>query len=318
MDSKNEKEIIKGKDLMKHILILLLVFVGISHAQQIGDPDFNPPIFNPAYPTGQGSKIYIDEAHNNFHTMDGRYKPFVDLLTRDGYVVKSLKDTFSQKSLEDVDILVISNALNSRNAEDWTLPTPSAFTQNEIKNLVNWVKDGGSLFLIADHMPFPGASYDLAEEFGFKLINGFAYDTVTGGRPDLFTLKDGTLEQSFITEGRDIQENVDSIYSFTGEAFQIPNEAIPVLILNNNFISLMPDTAWNFKEDTPQISVAGWSQGAVRNFGNGKIAVWGEAAMFSAQLAGEQKVRVGMNSPNAKYNYQLLLNVVHWLDNLID
>jgi len=29
--------------------------------------------------------------------------------------------------------------------------------------------------------------------------------------------------------------------------------------------------------------------------------------MFSAQLAGEQKVKVGMNASNAKYNYQLLL-----------
>ncbi len=78
------------------------------------------------------------------------------------------------------------------------------------------------------------------------------------------------------------------------------------------------DTAWNFKDDTQQVSVAGWSQGAVKKFGKGKIAVWGEAAMFSAQIAGEQKVKVGMNAPKAKYNYQLLLNIIHWLDNLIE
>jgi len=249
--------------------------------------------------------------------MDGRYKPFADLLARDGYIIQPLKDTIEINELEQVDILVISNPLNIKNTQDWTLPTPSAFTEDEIKNIVKWIEEGGSLFLIADHMPFPGAAGELAAAFGFELNNGFAYDTVTGGGPDLFNLKDGTLKDNFITNGRNELEKVDSIYSFTGEAFQIPEVATPVLILNNNFISIMPDTAWNFKDDTAQVSVAGWSQGAVKKFGKGKIAIWGEAAMFSAQLAGEQKVKVGMNAPNAKYNYQLLLNIIHWLDNLI-
>ena len=299
-------------------MLLLYLLTGLVFAQQISDPDFNPPIFNPAYPPREGSKIFIDEAHNNFHTMDGRYKPFADLLARDGYIIQPLKDTIEINELEQVDILVISNPLNIKNTQDWTLPTPSAFTEDEIKNIVKWIEEGGSLFLIADHMPFPGAAGELAAAFGFELNNGFAYDTVTGGGPDLFNLKDGTLKDNFITNGRNELEKVDSIYSFTGEAFQIPEVATPVLILNNNFISIMPDTAWNFKDDTPQVSVAGWSQGAVKKMGKGKIAIWGEAAMFSAQLAGEQKVKVGMNAPKAKYNYQLLLNIIHWLDNLIE
>jgi hypothetical protein len=302
---------------MKRIFLLLLFVTGITNAQQIGDPEFDPPIFNPAYQPGQGSKIYIDEAHNNFHTMDGRYKSFADLLTKDGYVVKPLKDSASIKSFEDVDILVISNALNSRNTEDWTLPTPSAFNENEINIIVEWVRDGGSSFLIADHMPFPGAAQELASAFGFDMNNGFAFDS-TGTGTQLFIREDGTLKDNYITNGRTVQERVDSIYSFTGQAFQIPKDATPVLFLNENFISLMPDTAWNFKDDTPKISVAGWSQGAVKKFGKGKVAVWGEAAMFSAQIAGEQKVKVGMNAPKAKYNYQLLLNIIHWLDNLIE
>ena len=303
---------------MKTIILFLSFLTAICYSQQISDPEFNPPIVNPAYPPGEGSQVYIDEAHNNFHTMDGRYKPFADLLTKDGYVVNPLKDEIGQNTLEDVDILVISNSLNIRNTQDWTLPTPSAFTEDEINNIVSWVKDGGSLFLIADHMPFPGAAGELASTFGFELNNGFAYDTVTGGSPDLFTIKEGTLKANSITNGRNELEKVDSIYSFTGEAFQIPEDAATVLILNENFISLMPDTAWNFKDDTPQISVSGWSQGAVKKFGKGKIAMWGEAAMFTAQIAGEQKVKTGMNAPKAKYNYQLLLNIIHWLDHLIE
>jgi hypothetical protein len=302
---------------MKKFLSLLCFITYASFAQQIGDPEFDPPIFNPAYQPGQGSKIYIDEAHNNFHTMDGRYKPFADLLMKDGYVVKPSKDSLLKKSFEDVDILVISNVLNSRNTEDWTLPTPSAFSDDEISNIAEWVRSGGSLFLIADHMPFPGAANELAKAFGFEMNNGFAFDS-TGTGTQLFVREDGTLKDNFITNGRTVQEKVDSIYSFTGQAFQIPEDAIPVLFLNENFVSLMPDTAWNFKDDTPQVSVSGWSQGAVKEFGKGKIAIWGEAAMFSAQIAGEKKTKVGMNAPNARYNYQLLLNIIHWLDGLLE
>jgi len=302
---------------LSRVAVFLFILTGLSFAQQIGDPDFNPPIFHPAYATGEGSQIYIDEAHNNFHTMEGRYKPFADLLARDGYVIKTLKDTIERNTLDSVDILVISNALNIRNTEDWTLPTPSAFTEDEIKNIARWVDEGGSLFLIADHMPFPGAVSELASQFGFKLNNGFAFDTSSTGF-DLFTREAGTLKNNFITNGRDNSERVDSIYSFTGEAFQIPKNAVPVMTMNKSFVFMMPDTAWNFKEDTPTISVAGWSQGAVENLGKGKVAVWGEAAMFSAQVAGQNKTKVGMNTPEAKYNYQLLLNVIHWLDGLMD
>ena len=56
---------------MKKIFFYVLFISGVSFSQQIGDPDFRPPIFDPAYAQGKGSKIYIDEAHNNFHTMEG-------------------------------------------------------------------------------------------------------------------------------------------------------------------------------------------------------------------------------------------------------
>jgi hypothetical protein len=46
--------------------------------------------------------------------------------------------------------------------------------------------------------------------------------------------------------------------------------------------------------------------------GKGRLAVFGEAGMFSAQLAGPRQ-RMGMNAPGAEQNHQLLLNVMHWL-----
>jgi hypothetical protein len=54
------------------------------------------------------------------------------------------------------------------------------------------------------------------------------------------------------------------------------------------------------------------------NIGKGRVAVFGEAAMFSAQLAGPKKSPMGMNAPIAKQNPQFLLNVMHWLSGLLD
>ncbi len=70
--------------------------------------------------------------------------------------------------------------------------------------------------------------------------------------------------------------------------------------------------------DTPRVPIKGWHQGVVMNVGKGRVAIFGEAAMFSAQLAGPQKRPMGMNAPVAKQNLQFLLNVMHWLSGLLE
>jgi hypothetical protein len=54
------------------------------------------------------------------------------------------------------------------------------------------------------------------------------------------------------------------------------------------------------------------------NEGKGRVVISAEAAMFSAQLAGVGKSKMGMNEPTAKRNPQLLLNIIHWLDGILE
>ena len=75
----------------------------------------------------------------------------------------------------------------------------------------------------------------------------------------------------------------------------------------------MPDTAWVFTETTPIVPVEGWYQGGVMPYGKGRVAIFGEAAMFTAQLAGEEQRRFGMNSDVAGQNLRFLLNLMRWL-----
>jgi uncharacterized protein (DUF2249 family) len=302
---------------IRFILLLLISAPGYLFSQQIADTTYAPDIQHPAYHPGEGPVVFIDEGHHNFHTMNGRYRPFALLLERDGYVVMPYEGEFRKRALNKGKILVISNALNEVNSAGWYLPTPSAFTASEIGILKTWVKEGGSLFLIADHMPLAGAAQDLAAQFGFGFTNGFAIDTVDQG-PDYFSIQDGTLTESTLTIGRDSSETVSQVVSFTGQGFRIPKCATPVLTLNSNFINLVPDTAWIFDQSTRIHDLGGWSQGAFKTYGKGKIVVFGEAAMFSAQLAGPNQVRAGMNSDFAEENHQLLLNIIHWLDGKLD
>ncbi|MGH9878770.1 MAG: DUF4350 domain-containing protein, partial [Nitrososphaerales archaeon] len=93
------------------LCFFLLILLESSQAQQIADTTFNPPIAKPAYSAGSGPVVILDEAHFNFHTATGRYRPFAQLLRRDGYVVQASTSRFNKESLRQGKILVIANAI---------------------------------------------------------------------------------------------------------------------------------------------------------------------------------------------------------------
>jgi len=230
--------------------------------------------------------------------------------------VQANRVLFSQRVLAECKILVIANALDASDTTDWIVPDPSAFSGEEVGEIKKWVAAGGCLLLIADHMPFAGAAAELAKAFGFEFINGFEMSQKMTWPPSVFTRKDGTLKKSPLIDGE--SESLDSIASFTGQAFRIPSAAQGVLEFDDSHDVFMPDTAWVFNDRTPKISAAKLSQGAIMKFEKGRVAIFGEAAMFTAQLAGPNRGKMGMNSSRAKRNPQFVLNVIHWLDGILD
>ena len=268
------------------IAIFLFLLVGCDNntSVQIPDRSYTPPIINPAYERGKGPLVCLDEAHNNFHTLNGRFWTFGELLRRDGYKVKANKKNFSEVVLDRCDILVIANAqLDMENWNDYPYPTPSAFSDDEIYVVQTWAENGGSLLLIADHIPLAGAASDLALAFGVEFNNGYALKKVDGDEnpyvggeiPTIFSLDDGTLPNHPITEGRTPDEAVTSIRSFTGQAFLVPASAQPLMILPNDFISVMPEKPWTYIPETKEISVGGWLQGAVMPYRLGRAVFLG-------------------------------------------
>jgi hypothetical protein len=300
---------------MKKVSLLFFLVSIVVFSQQVPDTLFNPMIKKSAYKKGKGSVIYIDQAHSNFHTKDNRFLPFARLLRQDGYVIKGFDTSFTKSDLEKTKILVISNALAAGSRAPFTSPTKSAFSALEIKELKKWVKKGGSLFLIADHMPFAGAASKLGKAFDFKFYDSFLLDSTQRGSID-FSRENEMLNSNFITNGRSASESVDKIRTFTGQAFETPQRATSILTLKKEFTVHLPDTMWVFNDKIRKFSAERLSQGAVLEYGKGRVAIFGEAAMFTAQLAGRDSFKVGMNAEEASENYKLLLNITHWLDRL--
>ena len=277
-------------------------------------------MIDPAYSENIHPLVVVDEAHNNFHTSRGRYSPFKEVLERDGYIVEYSTQKYTKENLGKVDILVISNSLADRDLKRWELPAISAFDDQEISVIENWVLDGGSLFLIADHMPFPGAASSLASAFGVLFINGYENNTEDSPGRFLFTTSDSTLVDHPIIYGRKSSENVKSVMTFVGQGFRAATDVSPILILPSSIELLMPTRAGEFSEKTPHLSAQNLLQGATLRHGKGKVAVFGEAGMFTSQVVVRGKEilgETGTGIPEASENIQFLLNVMHWLSGLL-
>ncbi len=292
--------------------IALTHSVIICTAQQMADPEFNTSVEHPAY-TKNLPRVLFDEAHNNFHTTTGRYKPFADLIVSDGYRVVVNRKSFDEKSLETFKMLVIANAMGAEEMDDEGADHP-AFTEEECDAVRNWVRGGGSLLLIADHAPFGSAAQNLAQRFGVEMSKGFTYDPEHSEKDApsilIFSRENKLLLDHPITQGRGGGEQIKRVMTFTGQSLKGPAGSVIFLLL--------ADTARDKpnRSATTEVSVAGWAQGIAFKEGKGRVVILGEAAMLSAQLAGPSKVRLGMNVPGTD-NRQFALNIVHWLSGLL-
>jgi hypothetical protein len=316
----------KATPLRAIAIVLLLVLAGAVQGQQRAALDFEPTVGAPAYSRDNGPIVLIDEGHHNFHTIGpttdyddahrqvtipGRYGPFAELLRRDGYVVRSLRSPFRRAAFADAQVLVIANALAEANVDDWRLPNPSAFADDEIEAIVTWVRAGGALLLIADHQPWPAAAATLAGRFGLLFYNG-STDRLQ------FRRDIGSLQDHPITQGRGLAEQIDFVLTFGGQAFRFAGDVTgdPLLIIPpNTTLMLHWDPFLDLTDKVPRIRADGMLQGAAVRFGAGRVAAFGEAAMFTAQV--DEEGPMGMNHPEAPQNAQFVLNVLHWLTGVL-
>ena len=283
--------------------VCILLAAGAYWYDRVGqraDPNFDTAVAHPAY-TDTGPLVVFDQAHRNFHTASGRYLPFAQLLRHDGYRVDSNTSPFSAESLRRARVLIVANALGEDGHE-----THSAFTAGEIDALATWVDSGGSLLLIADHSPFGAAARDLAKRLGVTMYLRFARDDANNDGDNerlVFSRANHLLADDPITDGRSSAERVNRVVTFTGQSLVGPTGSTALLRLSPG--------AYDWESRTVRYPAGGHAQGLSFTLGRGRVVVFGEAALFSAQVDA-LGIKMGMNKPGND-DRQLALNVVHWL-----
>jgi hypothetical protein len=305
--------------LLLGIFFLLLVsFTQVTLAQQIADPDYKATVEHPAY-TKNFPRLLFDEGHNNFHTAAGRYKPFADLISNDGYHVVRGRKPFTKESLDTFKILVIANALGAEDVDDEGADR-SAFTGPECDAVREWVHDGGALLLIAKQAPFGSAAEELAKRFNVDMGKTSTRDPANHDKDSdnqawiVYSRDNKLLLDHPITAGRNDQEKISRVIAFDGQSLKGPDASAVFLKLADTAVEVSTDATG--KETEKQTS-PGRAQGIALKFGKGRVVVMGEADMLSALMGGPGgKEPIGMNYPGVD-NKQLALNVLHWLSGLL-
>ena len=264
--------------------------------------------------------IVFAEGHNNFgDDRDSSNAEMEQFLAREGFELRQYMGEITREALQGVSILHTDNALAPENQDNWTLPTPSAFTPEEISIIYDWVHDGGSLLMVIEHMPFGGSYEDLAKAFnvetnnGFavdkRLLNGYSEETIDDAGWFVFRQDNGALGDHPILTGRQPHERIEFVAASVGSAFRLPEHAVSLITFGSNAISLEPSVSWRFDSTTPRRSVSGWSQGGVMKVGKGRLAVLGDNFLIipPSQLKSEKEVVFG------RYNPQFTVNVYRWL-----
>jgi hypothetical protein len=313
-------------------VFLSLRALAVLAQSQDADPNFDASVPAPAY-TGAGPVVAIDEAHFNFHTESSRYEPLAKLLRNDGYTVRAGTELFSAASLASADVLVIANAGIMNPAG----PATPAFTPQECAAVVDWVRGGGALLLIADHAPAGAAAALLGQSFGVEMGKGWSFDL--DGTNDIttqlvFTRANGLLGEHPILRGRNADEAIDHVRSFTGQSLTVPDGATALLRFaatareapQTADLDAIGTAVQRRASDAAAImaahsfSIEGRAQGLAMPFGAGRVVILGEAAMLTAQILtmpNQAPFPFGMNvrGPDDK---QFALNVLHWLSGSIE
>ena len=273
------------------------------------DREFDTAVPVPAY-AQNGPLVLYDEAHRNIHRISRTYGPFAELLRNDGYVVERGRRSFDAGIAENVDVLVIANALGANDRND-----DHAMTDAEADSVVAWVRRGGSLLLVTDHYPTGAAVQNLAARLGVDMSEGVTEDSV---RHDPRFDPSHIVFDSF--PAHPATRGLGRVLTFTGQSLGVPAGAVALLPLRQSARDRAP--APRIERDGgdvrvhveygPAVPAGGRAQAVALELGHGRVVVLGEAAMISAQLSAYDGSPFGMNVDGYD-NRTFLLNIVHWL-----
>ncbi len=299
------------------LLLAGALVAGAPQAQaqrQLPDTEFSYANTSPAWPAGAGPQILLSTKESSF-VERGSLDPMAKLAESDGFKVARMDGPLTGPV--DGQILVIANPFLESFKQFPAMTPPSAFSPEEIEAVRNWVEQGGSLLLLADHAPMGGGSSDLARAFGFEFLNGHTAQTDAADAGDrrvtiTFTPDNGLASDSPVTDGSTGRAKITRFEAFGGQSFIPPGGSRPLLTIPEGWSAIFTYRLEAELATAPRIDASGMSQGATLEYGKGRVAVFAEAGGFSAQVIDGTR-KFGFNTPEGADNPEFILATLRWL-----
>ncbi|MEZ5872482.1 MAG: hypothetical protein R3D32_11710 [Nitratireductor sp.] len=289
-----------------------------SFGQTAQGPDLSYSYQNdsPAYPAESGPMI-VFSARNSVFVRNGSAKPLAKLAESDGFQTFTSDGTLDDALLAKAGILVIINAYDRDQYKNFPAMTPpSAFSDEEIERVRKWVDGGGNLLVLADHAPLGGGSSKLAEAFGFTFLNGHAAETKSADAGYSHVILDfrqqtGLASDTPVTDGSMGRKPTERFFAFGGQAFIPATGAVQLLTIPDGWSAIFSYRLQDELASAPRIDASGMAQGAILEYGKGRIGVFGEAGGFTAQISPDGKF--GFNTDEGAQNPEFILSLLRWL-----
>jgi stringent starvation protein B len=228
---------------------------------------------------GHGEKLIIEQV---------QHEGMVDMLFRSGYRLGKIETRVSWQKLSPYQVLVIGS------------PGDFLYDEIEIKSIVEFVREGGSLLVIADQgadAPARSNMNDITSNFGFVFQPNLITDEkLFVEKPDYVLVT--TFEKHFLT--RDVNQLVIA----TGCSMEITSDDVLAVArlspsaLKRSFV----DGEWDGEE-----SAAGEPIVVATRLGKGKVVGIGNFSVFTSLSK-----TYGLFAPD---NYALVGNIFAWLAN---
>ena len=258
------------------------------------DESFDLPIGKPAFRSGKGPAVVVDEKHRNVVSLKTYFGPVGRFLRKDGYSIASGTEAFTPNGLAKTRVLVIANAQAPEGSPDGA----SAFSDAEIAAVEAWVTKGGGLLLIADRAPFGGPARALARAFRVTLDDNTILRKGGDGKPD------GVLTIDVSTDGdktHPVFAGVSAVVYVVGESVDGPG---PILRAPAGTYAGPTSQAADGLPAAGKPIILAFSHGA------GRVVVIGDAGIASAFGSRGGATHRGISEAD---NARFVRNTLRWL-----
>ena len=293
-------------------LVAVAPDAAFAQLKQGPDPDYKFGNTNPAWGAGEGPLI-VFSAHNSVFVKQGSHEPLANLAKGDGFRIATRESALPG----DANILVLINNYLATYKSFPAMEPPSAFSAPEIDAVKKWVEAGGSLLMLADHAPLGGGASQLGAALGFTFLNGHVAENKSADNGYAHVILDfrrgfGLNENHPIADGSTGRRKIDRFFAFGGQAFIPPPGATTLLTIPDGWSAFFTYNLRGELASAPRIDASGMAQGAVAELGKGRVAVFGEAGAFSAQIV-NGATRIGFDTPEGADNPEFILALLRWL-----